>query len=491
MLKIYSSSACLLSLAILNFSMLASPALAATYNVSTPSQLISAIHLANLTPQVDTINLRYGTYTLNTATPDNDEFGELTSLPRINTPITLNGNGSTIRRNPTAAEFRILRVLPEGTLTLNDMIISGGYGPSGAGIYNEGTLRINRSTIRDNVTKHDLGLATLSGGGGIFSLGPLTITRCLILDNAVDGFIPVFTGGGGICSFSSLHMDETTIKGNRVSGTNIVIDGNSAVGGGGVLALTLFDEEGDVEITNCTFEGNAAVASDSETFAFGGGLHVGIEPESVALISNCTFTGNQCISTIWAIGGALSHGALWFNEMAGATIISHCTIAENSCDGGWMGEGAGGLSTYGSSFSNLNIHGTVLSDNAPRNIDADPYSSGGGSPPIIGENIILTESHNLSSDDSGLAIFTHPTDMNSTPAMLGAFGDYGGFTKTIPLLPGSPAIDAGDPTSTLNRDQRGWPRPMDGDGNGVSIVDIGAFELYRRANGVDAWMFYE
>jgi len=460
---------------------LASSASAATYNVSTTSQLIGAIQFANLTPQADTINLRFGTYTLNTATPDSDEFGGFTSLPRINTLITINGNGATIRRNPTAVEFRILRVMPQGNLTLNDVIISGGYGPSGAGIYNEGTLRINRSTIRDNVTKHDLGLATLSGGGGIFSLGPLTITRCLIQDNAVEGFIPIFTGGGGICSFSALQMDETTIKGNRASGTNIMIDGNSAVGGGGVLALTLFEEEGDVEITNCTFEWNAAVASDSETFALGGGLHIGItEAPSSALISNCTFTGNECASTIWAVGGALSHNAL-----AGTTTISYCTIAENTCDGGGMGEGAGGLSIYGSNFSNLNIQGTILSDNAPRNFDADPYSSGGGGSPI------LTESHNLSSDDSALAIFTHPTDMNSTPAMLGAFGDHGGFTKTIPLLPGSPAIDAGDPTSTLNRDQRGWPRPMDGDGNGVSIVDIGAFELYRRANDVETWMFYE
>lgn len=485
MLKIYSSSACLLSLAILNFSMLVSPVLAATYNVSSTSQLIGAIQFANLTPQADTINLRFGTYTFNTATPDSDEFGELTSLPRINTPITLNGNGATIRRNPTAAEFRILRVLPQGHLTLNDVIISGGYGPSGAGIYNEGTLRVNRSTIRENVTKRRMGLGSL--GAGIFSWGPLTINRCLILDNAVEGDIDLSHGGGGICSMSAFQMDETTVEGNRASGGNALMDGNSAVGGGGVLAVIFFEEEGDIEITNCTFERNAAVASDSETFALGGGLHIGItEAPSSALISNCTFTSNQCASTIWAVGGALSHNAL-----AGTTTISYCTIAENTCDGGWMGEGAGGLSIYGSSFSNLNIRGTVLRDNAPRNLDADPYSSGGGSPPIIGENIILAESHNLSSDDSALGIFTHPTDMNSTPAMLGAFGDYGGFTKTFSLLPGSPAIDAGDPTSTLNRDQRGWPRPMDGDGNGVSIVDIGAFELYRRANDVETWLFYE
>ncbi len=52
------------------------------------------------------------------------------------------------------------------------------------------------------------------------------------------------------------------------------------------------------------------------------------------------------------------------------------------------------------------------------------------------------------------------------------------------LLPGSPAVDAGNPAgckddlgNTLLVDQRNSPRPLDGDLDGVSTCDIGAYEL--------------
>ena len=56
---------------------------------------------------------------------------------------------------------------------------------------------------------------------------------------------------------------------------------------------------------------------------------------------------------------------------------------------------------------------------------------------------------------------------------LGALGNYGGPTETIPLLPGSPAIDAGSSALVppgVTTDQRGLPRTVNG------VVDIGAFK---------------
>ncbi len=41
---------------------------------------------------------------------------------------------------------------------------------------------------------------------------------------------------------------------------------------------------------------------------------------------------------------------------------------------------------------------------------------------------------------------------------LGTLGNYGGPTETIPLLPGSPAIDAGTSSGATATDQRGEPR---------------------------------
>ena len=57
------------------------------------------------------------------------------------------------------------------------------------------------------------------------------------------------------------------------------------------------------------------------------------------------------------------------------------------------------------------------------------------------------------------------------PPKFGAYGLYGGPTKTLPLLAGSPAIDAiPNGSCTQTQDQRGLPRPR---GAGC---DLGAFE---------------
>ena len=70
--------------------------------------------------------------------------------------------------------------------------------------------------------------------------------------------------------------------------------------------------------------------------------------------------------------------------------------------------------------------------------------------------------------------------------VLGPLQDNGGPTFTHGLLPGSPAIDAGDGVCTvatyqyappLTTDQRGLPRPVDGNGDTIVACDIGAVEL--------------
>jgi hypothetical protein len=53
--------------------------------------------------------------------------------------------------------------------------------------------------------------------------------------------------------------------------------------------------------------------------------------------------------------------------------------------------------------------------------------------------------------------------------MLGTLANYGGITQTIPLLPGSAAIDAGTNDYTPTYDQRGLPRHY-------GQCDVGAFE---------------
>ena len=91
---------------------------------------------------------------------------------------------------------------------------------------------------------------------------------------------------------------------------------------------------------------------------------------------------------------------------------------------------------------------------------------------------MTSHGYNLSSDTT--CNFNRPGDMNNTNPMLGTLGNYGGPTQTIPLLSGSPAIDAGNPNGCtdgqghlLKTDQRGMLRPDREDQTGC---DMGAFE---------------
>jgi hypothetical protein len=89
-----------------------------------------------------------------------------------------------------------------------------------------------------------------------------------------------------------------------------------------------------------------------------------------------------------------------------------------------------------------------------------------------------SDGHNLSSDE--LCGVAEPTDIINTDPLLLPLADNGGPTPTHALHPHSPAIDSGggecEPT-----DQRGVPRPQDGDGDGIAACDSGAFEYVPPA----------
>jgi hypothetical protein len=85
--------------------------------------------------------------------------------------------------------------------------------------------------------------------------------------------------------------------------------------------------------------------------------------------------------------------------------------------------------------------------------------------------------HNLEdSDECGLtAAGDQPlTDPQVYP------GTYRDTITIYEPIPYSPAVDAADPVSCPATDQRGYPRPMDGNGDGQVGCDIGAIER-------DAW----
>src|SRR5262249_15376448 len=71
--------------------------------------------------------------------------------------------------------------------------------------------------------------------------------------------------------------------------------------------------------------------------------------------------------------------------------------------------------------------------------------------------------------------------------LLAPLADYGGSTPTLALLPRSPALDAGTASGAPRLDARGQRR-SDGDNNGTTLPDLGAFEVqgYVVTTGADS-----
>jgi hypothetical protein len=75
-------------------------------------------------------------------------------------------------------------------------------------------------------------------------------------------------------------------------------------------------------------------------------------------------------------------------------------------------------------------------------------------------------------------------DQSAAAAGLGTFGSHGGVTETVPLLPGSPAINAGDPGFVFNSlefDQRGAPYVRVFQGR----TDVGSYEYQPEPTACD------
>lgn len=175
-----------------------------------------------------------------------------------------------------------------------------------------------------------------------------------------------------------------------------------------------------------------------------GGYGAGGSGGALCVSGNIGFVGNATYVDNFAFGGAAGAGG------AGG-------------DGNGGVPGAPGLSgargrAFGGSLAATNTGVIYLKNCVLACSDTQTNASG----------TIFDSGNNLSSDSSGF--LTKSSSLNGVDPMLGALGDYGGATPTVPLLPDSPAINAGDPDNSPPTDQRGFVRPSG------SAPDIGAFE---------------
>jgi predicted outer membrane repeat protein len=306
----------------------------------------------------------------------------------------------------------------------------------GGGVYFQDTsitygidhAHIEDTEIRSNIASLSAGMESHSGD----ATHPVTLVRSHLHDNHASVY------GGALGNYGSMTLTDSTVDAN-------VAD----MKGGGI-----YDYEGGlINVVQSTLSGNSAQT--------GGAIFVELFIHSKAgvTLTNSTVSGN---SAVVDGGGIYAQG--------GQVGLFNATIAENLVDKAFPDNGGTGGGVYAVSPALVAAQNTLIAYNRKASLAAlgqeddcnGPLTSGGF-------NLIeLSDGCSISGTTAG--------NVTGQDPLLGPLRINGGLTQTRALLPGSPAIGAGQTpdcldaaSAVITTDQRGKPRPS-------GSCDIGAYQ---------------
>lgn len=195
--------------------------------------------------------------------------------------------------------------------------------------------------------------------------------------------------------------------------------------------------------------------------------------------------GQLVIKNSYLANNSAGAGAAIFNPGGPSAWIYNSTFYANSSDYGAI-HSYGSLDLYNNTFfDNIGVTESAISlgstSNTKYNFYNNLFVSSDSSVPLCNLGVpstIITVGGNLATDSSCAGFGA--TTYDAIKAV--ASPDYnGGLTENIAIQAGSSAIDVGNASACQNaniagRDQRGKPRSVDGNGDGVAQCDVGAFE---------------